>query len=196
MSEKVQTVVEPKPGETRDCLDPWKMSFVHADGTVSLCCWSRPVGNIKDAPFGEILINDQSREMRRGLLTGRMPEDCVHCPARSLVPVAELRRKVEAFVADDGRRELLKLRGQAYTLTEDLVLARKHLAGSEQARAALLDHIENLQEERSHLRQHNTNLLDQVNEVLEGRVSLLRLVFRWTRGRLRRSALGRWWVMR
>lgn len=196
MSEKVQTVVEPKPGETRDCLDPWKMSFVHADGAVSLCCWSRPVGNIKDAPFGEILMNDMARGMRRGLLTGRLPEDCVHCPARTLVPVAELRRKVEALVADDGRRELLKLRGQNYTLTEDLVLARKHLAGSELARSALLGHVENLEEERSHLRVHNTDLLDEVNGILEGRGSLALLVFRWIRGRLRRSALGRWWAMR
>src|SRR6187402_3534660 len=111
--EKTQTVVAPRPGETRDCLDPWKMSFVHADGAVSLCCWSRPVGNIKDAPFGEILMNEAAREMRRGLL---------------------------------------KLRGQYYTLTEDMVLARKHLAGSEAARAALEQHVANLEEERTHLR--------------------------------------------
>jgi hypothetical protein len=196
VSEKIQTVVEPQPGETRDCLDPWKMSFVHADGAVSLCCWSRPVGNIKDAPFGEILMNEAAREMRRGLLTGRIPDDCVRCPARMLVPVAELRRKVQEFVADDGRRELLKLRGQYYTLTEDMVLARKHLAGSEAARAALEQHVANLEEERTHLRQHNTNLLDEVNQVLEGRGSLPKLVYRWTRGRLRRSALGRWWIAR
>ena len=88
--EKTQTVVAPKPGETRDCLDPWKMSFVHADGSVTLCCWSRPVGNIKDAPFGEILMNEAAREMRRGLLTGRIPDDCVRCPARMLVPVIAL----------------------------------------------------------------------------------------------------------
>ena len=102
--EKTQTVVAPRPGETRDCLDPWKMSFVHADGSVTLCCWSRPVGNIKDAPFGDLLLNDASKEMRRGLLTGRMPEDCVHCPARTLVPVAEFRRKVERFVAEAMKR--------------------------------------------------------------------------------------------
>ena len=194
--EKTQTVVAPRSGETRDCLDPWKMSFVHADGSVTLCCWSRPVGNIKDAPFGELLLNDASKEMRRGLLTGRMPDDCVHCPARTLVPVAEFRRKVEAFVADDGRQELLKLRSRNYGLQEDLVLARKHLAGSEQARAALLEHVAQLEEERAHLRQHNTNLLDSVNQVIEGRASLPRLVLRWTRGRMRRTVFGRWWVNR
>ena len=194
--EKTQTVVAPKAGETRDCLDPWKMSFVHADGSVTLCCWSRPVGNIKDAPFADVLMNAMSREMRRGLLTGRIPEDCVRCPARTLVPVAEFRRKVEAFVADDGRQELLKLRGQVYTLQEDLVAARKHLAGSEQARGALVEHVANLEAVQEHLRLHNTNLLDQVNQVLEGRGSLLRLVLRWTRGRLRRSPLGRWWIER
>ncbi|HZL98636.1 MAG TPA: SPASM domain-containing protein [Planctomycetota bacterium] len=194
--EKTQTVVAPKAGQTRDCLDPWKMSFVHADGAVTLCCWSRPVGNIKDAPFADVLMNDAAREMRRGLLTGRIPEDCVHCPARTLVPVAEFRSKVERFVADDGRQELLKLRSQVYTLQEDLVLARKHLAGSEEARAALAQHVSNLEEVQQHLRVHNTNLHDQVNQVLEGRGSLPRLVLRWTRGRLRRSALGRWWIER
>jgi len=194
--EKTQTVVAPKPGQTRDCLDPWKMSFVHADGSVTLCCWSRSIGNIKDAPFGEVLMNEAAREMRRGLLTGRIPEDCVHCPARTLVPVGEFRRKVEAFVADDGRQELLKLRGQVYSQQEDLVLARKHLASSEEARLALVQHVANLEEERQHLRLHNTNLLDQVNRVLEGRGSLLKLVARWTRGRLRRTALGRWWIER
>ena len=194
--EKTQTVVAPKPGETRDCLDPWKMSFVHADGSVTLCCWSRAIGNIKDAPFGELLMNDASREMRRGLLTGRIPEDCVRCPARTLVPVAELRAKVAAFVADDGRQEILKLRSRVYSLQEDLVLARKHLAGSEEARAALVAHVTNLDEERQHLRLHNTNLLDAVNQVVEGRGSLARLVIRWTRGRWRRSAIGRWWTNR
>ena len=194
--EKTQTVVQPRPGETRDCLDPWKMSFVHADGSVSLCCWSRSIGNIKDAPFGELLMNDMAKEMRRGLLTGRIPEDCVRCPARTLVPVAELRRKVEAFVADDGRKELLELRGRLFTLQEDMIVSRQHLAGSEQARAALLQHVANLEEQREHLRLHNTHLLDQVNQVLEGRGSLLRLVARWTRGRLRRSPLGRWWIER
>jgi hypothetical protein len=194
--EKTQTVVAPKPGETRDCLDPWKMSFVHADGSVSLCCWSRSIGNIKDAPFEELLMNDASKEMRRGLLTGRIPEDCVRCPARSLVPVAKFRKKVEAFVADDGRRELLKLRGQLFTLQEDMVKARKHLAGSEEARAALVQHVANLEQVQEHLRLHNTNLLDAVNQVIEGRGSLPKLVYRWTRGRLRRSALGRWWITR
>ena len=189
MPEKTQTVVQPKPGETRDCLDPWKMSFVHADGTVSLCCWSRPIGNIKDAPFAELLMNDASKEMRRGLLTGRIPEDCVHCPARTLVPVAEFRKKVERFVADDGRQELLKLRGDLYALQEDMVRSRKHVA-------SLQEHIANVEGERGHLRLHVANLEAAVNEVVEGRISPFRLAWRWTRGRLRRSALGRWWIAR
>ncbi|HZL98635.1 MAG TPA: SPASM domain-containing protein [Planctomycetota bacterium] len=189
MPEKTQTVVAPRPGETRDCLDPWKMSFVHADGSVTLCCWSRPVGNIKDAPFADVLMNDAAREMRRGLLTGRIPEDCVHCPARSLVPVEQFRRKVEAFVADDGRQELLKLRGEHYALQEELVKARKHVN-------ALLEHVANLEDERRHLRLHTANLEAAFNEVREGRISPFQLARRWTRGRLRRSALGRWWIAR
>jgi hypothetical protein len=189
MPEKTQTVVQPKPGETRDCLDPWKMSFVHADGEVSLCCWSRSIGNIKDAPFAQLLMNDASREMRRGLLTGRMPEDCVHCPARTLVPVAEFRRKVEAFVADDGRQELLKLRGDHYLMQEDMVRARKHTS-------SLLEHVANLESEREHLRRHAATLQAAVDAVNEGLVSPFALAWRWTRGRLRRSALGRWWIAR
>lgn len=187
--EKTQTVVAPSPGETRDCLDPWKMSFVHADGSVTLCCWSRPVGNIKDAPFGDVLLNDASKEMRRGLLTGRMPEDCVHCPARTLVPVADFRRKVERFVADDGRQELLKLRGELYTVREDMVRTRKHVT-------TLQEHVRNLEDEREHLRLDNTNLKEAELAVREGRVPLRELLVRWTRGRLRRTALGRWWMAR
>jgi len=187
--EKTQTVVRPRPGETRDCLDPWKMSFVHADGSVSLCCWSRSIGNIKDARFGELLVNDASREMRRGLLTGRLPEDCVRCPARTLVPVAELRRKVEAFVADDGRQELLRLRGDHYALQEDMVRARRHIE-------SLLGHVANLEDERRHLRLNAATLQAAVDAVREGRGSPVELLYRWTRGRLRRSALGRWWIAR
>ena len=187
--EKTQTVVQPKPGETRDCLDPWKMSFVHADGAVTLCCWSRPVGNIKDQPFAAILTNDMSREMRRGLLTGRIPEDCVHCPARTLVPVAQFRKKVEAFVADDGRQELLKLRGDHYLLQEDMVRGRKHVRSLE-------EHVANLEAERGHLQRHAADLQAAVDAIYEGRVSPFRLAWRWTKGRLRRTALGRWWARR
>lgn len=186
---------KPKTGETRDCLDPWKIALIRADGEVALCGWSPSLGNLNERPVAELLRSERAEAMRRGLLTGRLVEACQVCPARKPVAVAALRGEVERL-ADAGRNELLELRGRNYELQEDLLLAREHLAGSEQARAALVEHVGNLEEQREHLRLHNTNLLDTVNEVLEGRGSFVKLVMRWTRGRFRRSAIGRWWITR
>lgn len=191
-----KTYRQPHPGETRDCLDPWKMTFIKADGSVSLCCWSAPVGNIAEAPVDQILHNAASREMRRGLLTGEMPVDCVKCPARMLMPVAEFRGKVERFLADDGRTERTALRARLHATQENVVALRHHASNVEQHAHEIEQHVRNLEEEREHLRRHVGQLTERVDAVAEGRMPLTRVLGSWTRGRLRRSALGRWWMSR
>ena len=174
---------EPGPGETRDCLDPWKLSFVHADGGVSLCCWSRSIGSIKTTPVDEILKGDAARAMRRGLLTGRVPVDCVRCPSRSLVPLASLRKSVEEYMSADDSQGRRQLRKQVYGLHEQVASLRRE-------REATSQHIANLEEERAHVLKHNEMLVERVTSIHEGRASLLRLVGSWCRGRARRM-LGR-----
>ena len=60
----------------------------------------------------------------------------------------------------------------------------------------LQEHVRNLEDEREHLRLDNAHLKEANEAVREGRVPLRELLVRWTRGRLRRTALGRWWIAR
>jgi hypothetical protein len=205
------TVCTPHPGQTRDCLDPWGMAYVKADGAVSLCCWSRPIGNVKEGTIDALLHNEASREMRRGLLTGAMPHDCVVCPARALVPVDDFRRKVEEFVAYDGRQEMLALRARLHGVQETLVQERRthqevdkefarlrtiakgfeeQLRAQALLAAELAERVEHLELERGHLRAHVELLVEDAHALSEGRAPILRIVYRWMRGRAR-SLLGR-----
>ncbi len=214
-------VCTPHAGQTRDCLDPWKMAYVKADGEVSLCCWSKSIGNVKDGTINDLLHNEASREMRRGLLTGAMPHDCVVCPARPLVPVPELRRKVEDFAADDGRQEMLALRSRLHGVQEALVQERRIHADVDKEFEKLRESVRSLQEqlkaheglkaqldemadrearllerlgrlelERGHLQAHLGLLLEDAHALAEGRAPILRIVYRWVRGRAR-SMFGR-----
>lgn len=187
----VKTVREPQPGETRDCLDPWKMAFVHADGAVTLCCWSRPVGNVKQAPLQEILHNEASVALRRGLLEGALPADCVQCPARMLTPVADFRRKVEGWLNGSDREELLKARARLHAVHLDLAAARRRTRELDSELASVRQHAANLEEVRGHLERHNAELQAFLDAWTAGRTPAARLVGVWLRGRLRR-----WFGMR
>jgi Iron-sulfur cluster-binding domain len=191
-------VLEPQPGQTRDCLDPWKMAFVKADGSVSLCCWSSPVGNIKQRTLNEILHDEPARQMRRGLLNGHMPGECVRCPARELIPLEDLKLKVQRYLAEGDREETLALRARFNKLQEDHVLIHRRITElepklkvAEVEVANLQVHAHNLEEEREHLRQHVALLVDRVHGLDEGRMSLPKVLYVWTRGFVRRVFLGR-----
>ena len=86
---------------TRDCLDPWSTLYVHADGDVAACCWSRPVGNLGRESLERIVEGEAVRAMRLGLLTGALPADCAKCPARDTTTTKALARKVERLAVDD-----------------------------------------------------------------------------------------------
>jgi hypothetical protein len=119
----------PQPGETRDCLDPWNTVLLHANGDVSLCCWSKPVGNLHGSTLPEILRNAQSKELRRTLLSGELVDDCRDCPARGLVSRGALKVKVEELERDaHNRAELRRWRAHAQVLEADLIEQRLHNA--------------------------------------------------------------------
>lgn len=86
---------------TRDCLDPWSTLYVHADGEVAACCWSRPVGNLGRESLERIAEGEAVRAMRLGLLTGALPEDCAKCPARATTTTRALVKQVERLARAD-----------------------------------------------------------------------------------------------
>src|SRR6185369_13469147 len=149
----------------------------------------KPVGNVKDGTINDLLHNPASREMRRGLLTGEMPTDCVVCPARALVPVGDFRKKVEEFVADDGRQELLALRSRLHGVQETLVQQKRHheriaaeydglkahekelqeqVAQLAAREADLLSNVRHLELQGEHLRRHVALLVDEAHAIGEG----------------------------
>lgn len=74
-------------GCTRACRDPWNFALIKADGSVSPCCWHRPVGNISAGSLDDILEGQVMRDLRSSLLAGRPDEDCSDCPARGWTPL-------------------------------------------------------------------------------------------------------------
>lgn len=92
-----------QPRRTRDCLDPWTTVYVQASGDVALCCWSKPIGNLSEGPIERLLEGERALALRRGLLTGDLPEDCAHCPARDWTELAALERRVRGLEREDAR---------------------------------------------------------------------------------------------
>jgi len=80
--------------ETRDCVDPWEMTFIRADGRVALCCWSPHLGNLKDESLASLIDSPAARKMRAGLLSGELDDACRHCPARGMTTRANLANRV------------------------------------------------------------------------------------------------------
>lgn len=151
---------KPRTGLTRDCIDPWDLIFVQASGDVALCCWSRPVGNLKDASLAQIVDGDAARKLREGLLAGELDADCRDCPARGLTSLAQLEQRVHAAIkrreeldelarwrkrARDYQRERDHLEKHADVLAKDLAHVQKHLSNVEAERAELERHADNVE---------------------------------------------------
>jgi len=141
---------------------------------------------------------EPSRAMRRGLLNGHMPDECVRCPARELIPVDDLKKKVTRYLAEGDRAETLALRARFNALQEThVVLHRKltelepRLKVAEDEVVGLQAHARNLEDEREHLRRHVALLVERVHGLDEGRLSLPKVLYVWTRGFVRRVFLGR-----
>lgn len=167
--------------ETRDCLDPWRLAFVHANGDVTPCCWAGAIGSLKDAPLEAILAGEAARDLRERMLTGRLHADCAKCPARATTSTAELKERVarhlretDATQADALRRLVVDLEEDRIGLARALADAedrerglRSHAANLEAERAHMAAHIENLESERQGLRAHAANLEAERAALLE-----------------------------
>jgi MoaA/NifB/PqqE/SkfB family radical SAM enzyme len=193
--------VPAEPGETRDCVDPWEMAFIRADGQVALCCWSKHLGNLKTESLDELIDSPAARKMREGLLTGDLGEDCRRCPARGTTRRELLARKVRRTLHRRGLGDLEKLRSRVHhlesereqllrhaeTLEVEQRHMRNHIAIIEPERFGLLGHVKNLEQEREHLTGHIQNLERE-------RRSIAGFVARRMRARLRDSFVGKFWI--
>ncbi|MFA6958658.1 MAG: radical SAM protein [Thermoanaerobaculia bacterium] len=89
----------PAARETRDCLDPWRVAFVHASREVRPCCfYEETLGQLDGESLRAIVNGARFRELRLGLLTGDLPRSCASCNARPLIDIDGLRAKVREYV--------------------------------------------------------------------------------------------------
>lgn len=79
---------------TRDCTDPWRKLYINAEGDVSLCCWSSPVGNLRHTPLEALRNGEAAHKMRAGLLSGELPSACAACEVRAWTTSANLQDDV------------------------------------------------------------------------------------------------------
>ncbi len=155
----------PGPGETRSCTDPWAFVFIMATGDVALCCRSGIVANLGERSLDSILEGPEAVELRRRLLTGDLPQDCIRCAERGVATLPELREEVERLLFEGGLDELEHLRVQVRGLQDvraEVMRERtgllQHARDLEEERNALREHAETLEAERPHLRGHIANL--------------------------------------
>lgn len=79
-----ETDAAPASHLRRMCDSPWTMILIHPDGGVVPCSnWytHELMGNVREQSFEEIWNGPKYRELREGLLTGNLSENCSRCPA-------------------------------------------------------------------------------------------------------------------
>ncbi len=88
-----------KVSRTRDCLDPWSFIMVRANKEVIPCCWYQSLhsSGIHRSLF-DVFNNTKARELRRRLLTGDLPPDCMDCTGRKWTSTDNLKKKVWNYV--------------------------------------------------------------------------------------------------
>lgn len=181
---------QPHTLRTRDCVDPWKMALVKADGRVSLCCWGVDVGNIRETPLGELLAGHAARAARQRLLTGELGQDCLQCPGRGWTSPSALRERVEQYVRSE--RERRDLVAHSATLARELAALRQHAAEIETRLAETRAHADTITRERDALRAHAAALAQQAagleRELERGPVGLWRRLTGPLKTLLRRRA--------
>jgi hypothetical protein len=120
---------------TRDCVDPWKMVMLKANGDVSLCCWGESVGSIHREELAAIVSGERARATRARLLSGELGRDCLECPARGWTTPSALRDRLEPML--DAERELRALRQHAATLERENRALHRHAVALERERRDL-----------------------------------------------------------
>jgi hypothetical protein len=91
------------PPTTKACLDPWSFLMIKADGSVCLCCWSAPIGNINDLELDQIVTGFKAQQLRISLLTGQLMGCCLSCPARHATTTDKLSADVETYLNDSEK---------------------------------------------------------------------------------------------
>lgn len=112
---------------TKACLDPWSFLMIKADGNVSLCCWSAPVGNTNTADLDAIITGLKAQHLRSSLLTGELMPCCRSCPARGDTTTDALQEDVTAYLSDQDNR---------YTISQGALVAQAHPAAHNNSRNA------------------------------------------------------------
>lgn len=94
---------QPRPGETRDCLDPWYQPYIRTNGEVWPCCWFYgSLGNVNETPFDQLMNGATFRKLRRELLTGQLGKACMECPSRSITTPDKLLIRLRSTVRRAG----------------------------------------------------------------------------------------------
>lgn len=88
-----------KQGQTRDCLDPWAFIMIRANNDVLPCCWQKPICSLsRGQSLSDAFNNIWIKALRKGLLTGDLPLECIDCPSRGWTAVTELQKKVWRYL--------------------------------------------------------------------------------------------------
>lgn len=84
-------------GQTRRCLDPWRVAKVAEDGSVLACCIGRTrMGHLDDTPLETIFHAEPFRQRRAALLSGNLDDECRGCPTRGAISLDGLRAELAA----------------------------------------------------------------------------------------------------
>lgn len=83
------------------CLQPWDNVFVHADGTASFCC--RNMGCTEKSvlefeSIAEIRNHPNAVQLRKQLLDGDPPEQCIKCELGTPMQLSQFREQIKSFV--------------------------------------------------------------------------------------------------
>lgn len=95
---------EQKPGETRDCLNPWSICVVCADGAVKPCCFQPATGSLKDHSLFQVLNNESAVRLRRNIVLGDLDPCCRSCPDKPYIPNEALLKKLSVRIPRTKRQ--------------------------------------------------------------------------------------------
>jgi MoaA/NifB/PqqE/SkfB family radical SAM enzyme len=97
--DKAVHYVDANAGQTRDCLDPWRIAFVQADASVRPCCFfEEKLGTLMTHSLEEVVEGERFHELRREIVSGELRPNCRSCAARPLIGRAEFQRKLATYL--------------------------------------------------------------------------------------------------
>ena len=83
---KEHNLLEDHAKHRKHCHDLWNRAVIAATGDVLPCCASpESLGNLREQSFAEIWRGEAYNQLRRGFLSGDLPEMCQHCTGTAWV---------------------------------------------------------------------------------------------------------------